>query len=136
MTPSALPDPSPTRPPLDWLFDAAVALMVPSFWMCHLDPRHRLSNSRSSLGPGVVDRPVAGVRDTTVTLIDDLDGSVTEDIQTVTFSHDGKIYEVDLGAENRQRLEEALAPFKTVRRRPSCTEPTALKRELERRGDS
>ena len=54
---------------------------------------------------------------TTVTLIDDLDENVTTDVQTVTFDHEGKTYEVDLGADNRAALADALAPYKAVGRR-------------------
>ena len=42
-------------------------------------------------------------------VIDDIDGS--EDAQTVSFAFDGKSYEIDLSAENKQKLADALAPF-------------------------
>lgn len=57
------------------------------------------------------------VQKTTVTLIDDLDDSVTEDVQSVTFAHEGKAFEIDLGPEGRATLEELLAPYKTAGRR-------------------
>lgn len=50
-------------------------------------------------------------------LIDDLDGS-EDDVQTVRFALGGKAYELDLSAANRQRLDEALAPFVAVARTP------------------
>ena len=44
-----------------------------------------------------------------VTLSDDLDGGVAED--TVAFALDGKSYEIDLSAENAEKLRSALAPY-------------------------
>ncbi|GMA33765.1 histone-like nucleoid-structuring protein Lsr2 [Litorihabitans aurantiacus] len=66
------------------------------------------------------------VQKTTVTLIDDLDENITEDVQTVTFAHEGKTYEIDLGAENRQALDDALASYKAVARKAgrSTTSPS------------
>lgn len=54
---------------------------------------------------------------TTVTLIDDLDESVTDDVQTVTFAHDGRAYEIDLGVTGREALAALLAPYKAAGRR-------------------
>ena len=42
-----------------------------------------------------------------VSLIDDLDGSQAQ--HTVAFSLDGQEYEIDLSAQNTQRLHDALA---------------------------
>lgn len=50
-------------------------------------------------------------------LIDDLDGS-DAGVETIRFALAGKAYELDLSAENRQRLEAALAPFIAVARTP------------------
>lgn len=44
-------------------------------------------------------------------LVDDLDNSVTDGVQSVKFSLNNRSYTVDLGEENRAKLEEALAPF-------------------------
>lgn len=44
-----------------------------------------------------------------VTLSDDLDGGVAE--ETVAFGLDGKSYEIDLSAENAEKLRSALAPY-------------------------
>src|SRR5688572_7720336 len=44
-----------------------------------------------------------------VVLVDDIDGS--EAAETVTFGLDGAQYEIDLSAENADRLREALAPY-------------------------
>lgn len=50
-------------------------------------------------------------RTTVVQLVDDLDGSEIDDGETVTFSHQGVAYEIDLGSANAQRLHDALAPY-------------------------
>ncbi|GAA4359322.1 histone-like nucleoid-structuring protein Lsr2 [Microbacterium rhizosphaerae] len=42
-------------------------------------------------------------------ITDDLDGS--DDASTVTFSLEGRSYEIDLSKDNRAALEKALAPF-------------------------
>ena len=44
-----------------------------------------------------------------VTLSDDLDGGVAE--ETVSFALDGKSYEIDLSAENAEKLRAALGPY-------------------------
>jgi hypothetical protein len=44
-----------------------------------------------------------------VVLVDDIDGS--EAAETVVFGLDGAQYEIDLSAENADRLREALAPY-------------------------
>ena len=57
------------------------------------------------------------MKQTTVTLIDDLDGSDADD--QVEFALDGKAYEIDLSEINAARLRDALAPFITAARRAS-----------------
>lgn len=54
-------------------------------------------------------------KQTTVTLVDDLDGSEAE--EQVEFAVDGRSYEIDLSAANSSRLREALAPFVSAARR-------------------
>ena len=54
-------------------------------------------------------------KQTTVTLVDDLDGSEAD--EQVEFAVDGKAYEIDLSAANSARLREALAPFISAARR-------------------
>jgi Lsr2 len=54
-------------------------------------------------------------RQTTITLVDDLDGSEAE--EQVEFSVDGRTYEIDLSAANAGRLRDALAPFVSAARR-------------------
>ena len=56
-------------------------------------------------------------KQTTVTLVDDLDGSVAD--EQVEFAMDGKSYEIDLSATNSARLRDALAPFVSAARRTS-----------------
>ena len=56
-------------------------------------------------------------RKTVVQLVDDLDGSEIDDGQTITFSHQGVSYEIDLGRENAERLHDALAPYIAAGRR-------------------
>jgi hypothetical protein len=59
-------------------------------------------------------------RSVSVTVTDDLDSS--ENAGTVSFGFAGVTYEVDLGPENRARLENALAPFiKAGRRMPGSS---------------
>jgi nucleoid-associated protein Lsr2 len=52
---------------------------------------------------------------TTVRLIDDLDGS--EASGTVDFGLDGRSYEIDLSEENAAKLRDALAPFISAARK-------------------
>jgi hypothetical protein len=52
---------------------------------------------------------------TTVTLVDDLDGSNAD--EQVEFMVDGKVYAIDLSATNSKKLREALAPFVAAARR-------------------
>ncbi|MFD1534459.1 Lsr2 family protein [Pseudonocardia aurantiaca] len=54
-------------------------------------------------------------KQTTVTLVDDLDGSEAD--EQVEFAVDGKAYEIDLSATNSARLRDALAPFISAARR-------------------
>ena len=48
---------------------------------------------------------------TIVEYVDDLSGEKFEDGETVSFSLDGKSYEIDLATGNAERLREALAPY-------------------------
>lgn len=54
---------------------------------------------------------------TTITLVDDLDGSEAD--EQVEFAVDGRAYEIDLSAANAERLRESLAPFVSAARRVS-----------------
>ena len=44
-------------------------------------------------------------------LVDDIDETEGDDVETVLFGLHGATYEVDLNSKNQKRLEEALAPF-------------------------
>ncbi len=50
-----------------------------------------------------------------VSLVDDVDGSVAQ--ETVTFSIDGVAHEIDLNAENADRLRATFAPYVAAARR-------------------
>jgi hypothetical protein len=52
-----------------------------------------------------------------VQLIDDLDGTTADDIETVQFGLDGVTYEIDLAAGNAGRLRDSLGDFVTKARR-------------------
>jgi hypothetical protein len=52
-----------------------------------------------------------------VQLIDDLDGTAAEDVETVNFGVDGVVYEIDLKAENASKLRDGLADFVAHARR-------------------
>jgi len=62
-------------------------------------------------------------KQTTVTLIDDLDGGTAD--EQVEFSVDGRSYEIDLSASNGARLRDALAPFISAARRTGGRRSTA-----------
>jgi nucleoid-associated protein Lsr2 len=52
-----------------------------------------------------------------VELVDDLDGTVSEDISTVFFALDGAGYEIDLTEDNAERLRDTIADFVSAARR-------------------
>jgi len=54
-------------------------------------------------------------KQTTVILVDDLDGS--EAAEQVEFGVDGRSYQIDLSAANSAKLRDALAPFVSAARR-------------------
>lgn len=54
---------------------------------------------------------------TNITLVDDLDGGQAD--ETVTFTLDGKEFEIDLSAKHASELREAFAPFVGAARRSS-----------------
>lgn len=63
-----------------------------------------------------------------VVLIDDLDESITDDVETITFSVGKHNYSVDLGADNREKFYNALDPF--IKVAVSGNNPTStVKRE-------
>lgn len=54
-------------------------------------------------------------KQTTVTIIDDIDGS--PDAEQVEFAFEGRSYEIDLSPQNADRLREAFAPYVSAARR-------------------
>jgi hypothetical protein len=52
-----------------------------------------------------------------VELVDDLDGTASDDISTVSFSLDGADYEIDLSESNAEDLRGILAEFVAAARR-------------------
>ena len=65
---------------------------------------------------------------TITTHFDDLDNSITEDVETLTFAVGKRNYSVDLGPENREKFYNALDPF--IKVAAHGTNPTStLKRD-------
>ena len=52
-----------------------------------------------------------------VQLVDDLDGSSSQDVSTVLFGLDGVSYEIDLSDSNAERLRDSVAEFVDSARR-------------------
>jgi len=71
-----------------------------------------------------------------VEIVDDLDGTVGEDVTTVAFGLDGRTYEIDLSSKNADKLRASLADYVAGARRGggrsaarSATPPAAATRE-------
>jgi nucleoid-associated protein Lsr2 len=62
-------------------------------------------------------------KQTTITLVDDLDGSEAD--EQVEFSVDGRSYEIDLSKANGERLRSTLAPFISAARRTGAKRAVA-----------
>ncbi len=77
------------------------------------DPRMRSRGTRRARS--ILGRQSYVAKKTTVTLVDDLDGSQAE--EQVMFAVDGRTYEIDLSAANGARLRDALAPYISAARR-------------------
>lgn len=69
---------------------------------------------------------------TTVTLIDDIDGS--EAAETVEFALDGASYEIDLNEKNAKKLRDAVATFVAQGRHVSTGGAVGARRTGVRRG--
>ena len=72
-----------------------------------------------------------------VELVDDLDGTTSDDISTVSFGLDGASYEIDLTEANAQSLRSALETFVGAARRTGGrlkrgTAPTAVRQSANR----
>ncbi|HEY0636247.1 MAG TPA: Lsr2 family protein [Pseudonocardiaceae bacterium] len=52
-----------------------------------------------------------------VQMVDDLDGTPSETVETVTFGLDGRSYEIDLNETNRETLREIISEYATKARR-------------------
>ena len=76
-------------------------------------PPHIVYRDRRTIGHPEKGTCVA--KHTTVTLVDDIDGSEAD--ESVEFAIDGKSYEIDLSTANSSRLRDALAPFVSAARR-------------------
>jgi Lsr2 len=57
------------------------------------------------------------VQKTIVTMVDDLTGEVAENISTVEFELDGRVYELDLTEENSANLHDALSQYVNAARK-------------------
>jgi hypothetical protein len=71
--------------------------------------------NRNSHQPSNMDGSTQMAQETTVRLVDDLDGS--DGSGTFDFSLDGRQYQVDLSDKNAAKLRDALAPFIGVARK-------------------
>jgi hypothetical protein len=56
-------------------------------------------------------------RQVLVQYVDDLDGTPSNNVSTVTFGLDGAAYEIDLGDGNAAKLRDVLAPYVAVAQR-------------------
>ena len=72
---------------------------------------------------GMAGRNGRVAKQTTVIMVDDLDGS--EAAEQVEFAVDGRSYEIDLSAANSAKLRDALAPFVSAARRAGGRRPAA-----------
>jgi hypothetical protein len=52
-----------------------------------------------------------------VQLVDDLDGTSSNDVSTLTFGLDGVTYEIDLGSPNAEKLRKTFEEYVAVARR-------------------
>ncbi|WP_150958857.1 histone-like nucleoid-structuring protein Lsr2 [Microbacterium testaceum] len=62
--------------------------------------------------------------------IDDLDGSIIDDGTTLTFSLEGRSYEIDLSPRNADKLREAFQPYIAAGR--SIGSPSGIPRRTPR----
>ena len=69
----------------------------------------------SPVHPDELEKGPHVAKQTTVTLVDDIDGSEAD--EQVEFAVDGRSYEIDLSAANVARLRDALSPFISAARR-------------------
>lgn len=69
-------------------------------------------------------------------LIDDLDGTVIEDGsgKKVTFSVEGREYEIDLSDDNARKFHDAVAPYVDAARATSKAKPSGSRRSSASEG--
>lgn len=73
-------------------------------------------------------------RQTTVTLVDDLDGGAAD--EQVVFAVDGRTYEIDLSSANSERLRKSLEPFVAAARRAGGSSRRAAPARSSDRGQN
>jgi len=78
-------------------------------------PRNPSPSTQVPRCAGTLSKGSTVAKQTTVTLIDDLDGSPAD--EQVEFAVDGKSYAIDLSSANGAKLRDALAPFVSAARR-------------------
>lgn len=54
--------------------------------------------------------------------VDDLDGTTTEGVESVTFTYKGQDYEIDLSEDHRKDLDEALSAYTDKARKVTRTQ--------------
>ncbi len=85
-----------------------------------LPPSRRKAGIRACQAPRCRKKgPISVAQRVVVTISDDIDGG--EAAETVTFSLDGKTYEIDLNPANAKKLREALAPYMAAGRKQANT---------------
>ncbi|MHB8438095.1 MAG: histone-like nucleoid-structuring protein Lsr2 [Acidimicrobiales bacterium] len=77
---------------------------------------------------------MARIEEVTVTLIDDFDG--TEAAETVSFSLDGKVYEIDLTKANAAEFRRTLKPYVDRARSTRAGRRPGRKRQSQGQGQS
>lgn len=71
-------------------------------------------------------------RQTTITLIDDLDGAPTEADESIEFGIDRDRFEIDLSEANARKLREILSPFVAAARRAGSGSGSSVPRTRRR----
>ena len=67
----------------------------------------------------------------TITILtDDLDGTESNDVETVSFAFEGAKYEIDLTPTNRHGLETAMAPYLNAARKAGRTASVGTRRSV------
>ena len=64
---------------------------------------------------------------TVVVLTDDIDGTESNDVETVQFALDGAAYEIDLNKKHNEELRKALTPYLDKARKAPKSQSTVQK---------